>query len=549
MAIQKFPKNNTWNLEDLLCEYKKKINEIIDVLNTTGGGDIPPELVNTINQIIDRINQLDIEVASNTRNIIETNNRVLTNITDIENMKAEIELLKSTVGGDYTAIENRLKALELQVNDFHLEFNTKVGTIDTQLASLNVIVDSNTNNILDAYSSISINSDNIVELKNKNVIIESDILNLKQRLTILEQDFEPIISLFNTVQSELVIINNKITEINNRIDSIDLDIASIKNNIITIEATLVNQNARLEAIEGAGGAGEIQVVDSLDSTSVTFPLSANQGRVLKEMIDTVDVKTGNYFSNAEITIDKKLKLISANQELLLDLPDSDIPLELQEAVLNLDANVDGTISYGHLSGEITIKDTSFVNNVEKDPNGDLRFKRNTGDIVIPIGIPAKVATKIEADTINDGIGVTYSDADYQVVRVSGLPTISKSVKLINFNPNGNMLISLNNSDLVTKETPYLYDVVLDEVLGNLNFKHSNTLTKSIQLKSYIESVVTAMSTGLSVLSQEDFTKYYKIVDDIQVEITKEEYETFECGTKYYKLINGEYVEVTDVEIL
>ena len=34
----------------------------------------------------------------------------------------------------------------------------------------------------------------------------------------------------------------------------------------------------------------IEVIDSLDSTSGTNALSANQGRVLKEMIDTINAK-------------------------------------------------------------------------------------------------------------------------------------------------------------------------------------------------------------------------------------------------------------------
>jgi hypothetical protein len=54
---------------------------------------------------------------------------------------------------------------------------------------------------------------------------------------------------------------------------------------------------------GAGastGGGSITIVDALTSTATDAALSANQGRILKDMIDNVDVDLSDYYQKDEV---------------------------------------------------------------------------------------------------------------------------------------------------------------------------------------------------------------------------------------------------------
>lgn len=55
-----------------------------------------------------------------------------------------------------------------------------------------------------------------------------------------------------------------------------------------------------EGTEGGGGGETVNVVDDLNSTSATDALSANQGRVLKNMIPSLNAKT-TYVSTGNIS--------------------------------------------------------------------------------------------------------------------------------------------------------------------------------------------------------------------------------------------------------
>lgn len=66
-------------------------------------------------------------------------------------------------------------------------------------------------------------------------------------------------------------------------------------NIKTINGQNILGRGNIE-IEGGGGGSSVEVVDSLDSEDTTAALSANQGRVLKEMIG----QTGGGSTNVDI---------------------------------------------------------------------------------------------------------------------------------------------------------------------------------------------------------------------------------------------------------
>ena len=159
-----------------------------------------------------------------------------------------------------------------------------------------------------------------------------------------------------------------------------------------------------------------------------------------------------------------------------------------------------------------------------------------------IEIPKHVSS-IKEDIMNDGIGVTYSDGEYERVYVKNTPTIAKSIKLLNIDTKGQILLTLNNFNLVTKTTPYIYNVELDTAKGELIYYHGNNTIKSINIKDYISSLITPITT----YNNEIYIHYYKIEDNNKIEITEEEFNNLQCITKYFKEVDGKMIEITEEE--
>lgn len=66
----------------------------------------------------------------------------------------------------------------------------------------------------------------------------------------------------------------------------DLEVGEIALNMADSKIYFKDPSNVIKVIAGGGGGGSVDVVDDLLSTSATQALSANQGRVLKEHVDT-----------------------------------------------------------------------------------------------------------------------------------------------------------------------------------------------------------------------------------------------------------------------
>lgn len=570
--ITKFPKNNKWDLYELLCQYKIKINEIIDVINN--GGDISPELLNTINDLKVKTTELISNLNATINNLKETNISVLTNANDIENIKNDIVILKGLIGEGNSNIINDLSQLTLKINTIQSDFENRITTNSNVIITINQSITDIKSLITTINQSLTTITSDISSIKAKNASYDKDIYDLKQNMTLNSQKVDNFISSFDNIELDLTNLTNAINNIDIELNRIDSKATKNSSKIIALENNMNNHESRLSSIEGAGGTGTIQVIDNLESMSADYPLSANQGRVLKGLIDDIQIPPtieaikgvnielngditltdnnnltstikNNYFINAEIVEElsvKKLKLTSSNGVIELVLPQQTETTVDQRCVIGIDANEDGTLSYGHLNGEVTIKDTPYVNNVILS-GSQLTFKRNTGDLLITLptsgGTTAKTVKSIRQDVWNDGLWVDYTDDSWGLVKINELSTITRTIIKVESTDTGKIKSTYHNETITENDTPFFYDINLDIETGMINYSKGNNTIKAIDIKSYIQSLITATVS----LSENDFTHYYKIVSDEKIEITKEEYYSIKNDPKYYEMVDGELMEV------
>lgn len=162
-------------------------------------------------------------------------------------------------------------------------------------------------------------------------------------------------------------------------------------------------------------------------------------------------------------------------------------------------------------------------------------------------IPAKCITGLTVDTWNNGIGITFNNGTYERMFVDNIPTIANTLKRVEVSDIGVISTIAVNSGTKTITPPYITDVNLDQATGILKITKANdTVLKEIDLKSYIKSII-AETQGISNYSQNNYTQYYKIVNDNKIEITEEEFNNLQHIIKYYKEVEGKLIEVTEEE--
>lgn len=166
-------------------------------------------------------------------------------------------------------------------------------------------------------------------------------------------------------------------------------------------------------------------------------------------------------------------------------------------------------------------------------------------------IPAKCITGLSEDTWNNGIGISWSDGDYSRMFVNNIPTIANTLRRLDIEENGVISIYTTNAGNKTVIPPYTTDINLEQETGILRItKANNTISKEIDLKSYIQSII-AETQGISLVdsNQGNYTQYYKIVDNNKILITKEEFDELQYLNKYYKELEGELIEITEEEFI
>lgn len=161
-------------------------------------------------------------------------------------------------------------------------------------------------------------------------------------------------------------------------------------------------------------------------------------------------------------------------------------------------------------------------------------------------IPSKCIVELREDTMNDGIGIDWSDGTYSRMFIYNIPTISKAIRRLDVEDDGNISIYTVSSGSKVITPPYTTDISLEQDTGVLRItKANNIIFKEIDFKNYIQSVITE-TQGLS-LTETDFTKYYKIINGDKVTITEEEFNKLQHNVKYFKELDSEMIEVTEEE--
>ena len=177
---------------------------------------------------------------------------------------------------DLTALSNSITSLASRVSTLELNW-ASYAALAGQVAALQTLTASHTSSISTIQSAITTINANIATLR-------SDIVNgvISAYKAIRDGDGNIIKTTYAT-KSELSATNNEITY--------------IKNGGTTVSKAYKDQNG--DVIDTTY-VKKSQIVDAVDSTSTTQPLSANQGKYLKGFLDTLSDYIYNGASNTSI---------------------------------------------------------------------------------------------------------------------------------------------------------------------------------------------------------------------------------------------------------
>lgn len=189
-----------------------------------------------------------------------------------------------TSGGVRDALDELKQDLENQINDTDANITEQIERIDGEISDINENIDQNVTRIDQNITNIN---NNITNIENDITNIENDIEEINQKIDNNTKDLEEKINQTNAdlqsnvtrIDGSINTINENITEVNQKIEQnkteIDNSITKINQDITTITDTTIP-----EAIKNS-------IIDNLTSDDTTKSLSAKQGKVLKEMIDSL----------------------------------------------------------------------------------------------------------------------------------------------------------------------------------------------------------------------------------------------------------------------
>ncbi len=209
---------------------------------------------------------------------------------------------------------------------------------------------------------------------------------------------------------------------------------------------------------------------------------------------------------------------------------------------------DNTSEIIELSGGSGGSNINVIDNLESTSTTDA-LSANQGKILND-KIPKKTITKLAEDTMNDGIGIWWSNGDYERMYIKNTPTVKKCLYKIEGLNDGTVkqykIDNLNGSG--TYANAYMYSIY-NAILGDdgvLSLKRGNRTQIDIDFNKIVANSINTLN---NVKNYENVNpiSYYKTVDNNKIEITEEEFNNMPSIIKYYKTVDGIEIEITEEE--
>ena len=177
-----------------------------------------------------------------------------------------------------------------------------------------------------------------------------------------------------------------------KVDSTGLETTDIKAKSVVVEGTNVTTKFSEHETLISNKVNTADIVDNLTSIDTNKPLSANQGKVLKDLVDA-KVNTADIIDNLSSTDTNKP--LSANQGNVLKT-------SIDEVDTALDNHRENDF---HFSGDYN--DLSNKPNITEDNSGDVVIADNSGNVILRVDNSGLETTNVKAKTVVvDGTDVT-----------------------------------------------------------------------------------------------------------------------------------------------
>jgi len=158
-------------------------------------------------------------------------------------------------------------------------------------------------------------------------------------------------------------------------------------------------------------------------------------------------------------------------------------------------------------------------------------------------IPDRMVKNIWLSDFWRCIVINWTQGQDTKIAFGSVDGIAKSINTITPNVDGTLNLRNYDKNVSKITTPYIHNADLNAENGTLTFNKGDNTIKTIDLKGYIQSVI----TGAKTTKESDFTHYYKLENGKKIEITEDEFNQSQCHVKYFKEIDNELIEVTEEE--
>lgn len=270
-----------------------------------------------------------------------------------------------------------------------------------------------------------------------------EIYSLDSRVTALESESTDLEPRVDTLETDVSTINTSLTSVDSRLDSLethdtstDSSISSLSSRMTTAESNISSNTTAISTKVNTS-----DVVDNLTSTSTITPLSANQGKVLKGLIDSNASSIGTNSSaitslqtrmtTSEGNISTNTSSITSLQSSKVNISDVIDTLSSTETTKPLSANQGRVLntSLSTTNGNVTSL-TTRVTTAESNISSNtttIGTKVNTSDIVdtllststvVPLSANQGKVLKGLVDTNTSSISTTNGNVSALTTRVT-----------------------------------------------------------------------------------------------------------------------------------
>lgn len=274
---------------------------------------------------------------------------------------------KSELDEAITSIQSSIQSIQSQVQAIVVPIDT-VALLESQVATLQKTLATQDASISSILSAITTINTNITKLQSD--IVNGNIVSYK---AIRDSSGNIITSTYAT-KTELSSTNSEISK--------------IKSGDTIVEKARKDQDGNLF---GTTYVKKEDCVDNLNDTSTTKPLSANQGKVLKSLIDTIQEVLASNDADLD-TVQEIVSYIKSNKSLIDSITTSKV------SVSDIVDNLTSSLANKPLSAKQGEVLKSLIDDLESDTTSKLALKRDIETSYDKEGAEAMVDSKIASIT-------------------------------------------------------------------------------------------------------------------------------------------------------